>query len=212
MAAIVSAKHVANPSLQRSSLLSGDTLALNALNGAAYHLNEIKRILAIAEGEWRDNKFDTPTQLVDSKATNALIWHTRSVFWELVGVSDMLLQWANARFKLGFQESQVWWRNMKDRQAGTDNDLWLHVRSIIETERESAWYFEVATYRNFSHRSPFSFTTIISRSKGPVGIFLEPARVGAVYDDIRTQLGAYIEAMKDFGGKVFLARLADDQT
>jgi hypothetical protein len=52
MAAIMPAKHIANPSLARSSLLSGDTLALNALNGAAYHLNEIKRILAIAEGEW----------------------------------------------------------------------------------------------------------------------------------------------------------------
>jgi hypothetical protein len=212
MEATVPAKHAANPSLQRSSLLSGDTLALNALNGAAHHLNEIKRILAIAEGEWSDNKFDTPTKLLDSKATNAVTWHTRSVFWELVGVSDMLLQWANARFELGLQESQVRWSDMKNRQAVIDNDLWLHIRSIIETEMESAWYFEVATYRNFSHRSHLSLTTIISRTRGPVDIFLEPARVGAVYDDIRTQLGAYIEAMKDFGGKVFLARVVDDQT
>lgn len=161
----------------------------------------------MAESKWTPKDFDLPNKLLDSKNTNQLIWHTRSVFWELVGVSDMLLQWANTRFGLGLQESQVRWSDMEKRPAKVDNDLWLNVQNIINNEMESAWSFEVKTYRNFSHVSLLIPSSVISKTKGPIGIYLEPARVGALPQDIRLQLDSYIQAMRDFGGKVFSAKL-----
>jgi hypothetical protein len=100
-------KHKRNPALCRSSLLDGSQLALSFLNGAAYHLKRISAILDEAERVWWEAPDFEKGKLLTSHEINEVLWHLRSFFWELVGVFDLILQWANERFHLGVPEDKV---------------------------------------------------------------------------------------------------------
>lgn len=190
-----------HPMLRRLPVLDGRTLAASAHTGAAYHLHQITQLLnsagRIAEAWTGDDHPPFLTQV----EVNQVHWHLRSYFWELVGVFDLVLQWANDRFQLGVEESRVKWGSMRT-VAGVDQSEWSRVHLLLTEAWNSEWYFETRTYRNFSHRS-FLATTALIPKHGRPHLMLEPARDGQYYEDIRDHLPKYLSAMKLLSAQVF---------
>lgn len=199
--------HKPHPMMRRLPILDGRTLAASALTGATYHLHQITGLLNSA-GElaeaWTGEEH--PTFLSQSQI-NQVHWHLRSFFWELVGAFDLALQWANDRFQLGLEEHNVMWRLIPG-DAGIDQHEWDRVHSCLINVWDSEWYFEVRTFRNFSHRS-FLTTTALIPKRGKPQLMLEPAREGQCYEDIRDHLPKYLDAMRQLSGQIF-APLAGD--
>jgi hypothetical protein len=192
-----------NPALRRSSLLDGGQLALSALNGAAYHLNRISEILDDAERVWWEAPDFDKGRLLTSHDINEMLWHLRSFFWELVGVFDLMLQWANERFHLGVPENKVKWRTIKSAQSAVNDPAWTTALNILSDAWDSAWYFDVRTYRNFAHRSFLHLESLIPRQPGKVIVALEAARENAPpCADIRDELPKYVAAMRELGETV----------
>ena len=197
--------HKPNPSLRRTGLFSGSQLALSSLNGANYHLTRIKQILDEAERVWWSAPDFEDSQFLASRDVNEVLWHLRSFFWELIGVFDLMLQWANEHFQLGLSEDQVKWNTIRQAQPKSNNPTWMETRRVLREAWDSAWCFDVRTYRNFSHRSFLHLTTLIPRQPGKIIVAMEAARDNApMCADIRDELPKYVEAVRVLGGKVFL--------
>jgi hypothetical protein len=193
-----------NPALCRSSLLDGSQLALSSLNGAAYHLKRLSEILDEAERVWWEAPDFEKGKLLTSHEINEVLWHLRSFFWELVGVFDLMLQWTNEHFHLGVPEDKVKWRTIKSAQSKVNAPAWPTALNILSDARDSAWYFDVRTYRNFAHRSFLHLASLIPRQTGKIIVALEAARENApLCADIRDELPKYVAAMRELGGKVF---------
>ncbi|MGH7847429.1 MAG: hypothetical protein ACREQW_19960 [Candidatus Binatia bacterium] len=124
---------------------------------------------------------------------------------------DMMLQWVNEYFELGLAEDDVSWRRIRNAQSRT-NPAWLETRQILSETWDSAWYFDVRTYRNFSHRSFLHLQTLIPREPGKIIVAMEAARDNApMCADIREELPKYIEAMRLLGGRVFFPKGHSDK-
>lgn len=137
--------HLKNPSLFRLPIYDGKDLALTALNGAAHHRGSIREVLDAAQRQWAaSGDFDSPQGLVLD--TKKLIWHTRSFFWELFAVSDMILHWSNTKYALGLEESQVRWEDLRKRKSPINRATWRKVRDVIADYRSQAIFFEIKTY------------------------------------------------------------------
>jgi hypothetical protein len=175
---------------------------MSSLNGASYHLTRITQILDEAEPiSWQDPDFDNG-KFLSGREVNEVLWHLRSFFWKLVGAFDMMLQWVNEYFELGLAEDDVSWRRIRNAQSRT-NPAWLETRQILSETWDIAWYFDVRTYRNFSHRSFLHPQTLIPREPGKIIVAMEAACDNApMRADIREELPKYTEAMRLLGGRV----------
>ncbi|MDM8359013.1 hypothetical protein [Pandoraea communis] len=128
--------------------------------------------------------------------------HLRSFFWELCGAWDLLQQWVNTAFRLGYPEEKVTMTVI--RQAKSDVTGWTEVKNILETAFESEWHFEVRAYRNTAHRTYFSMTEISLPTKGLSWINLPAARKGQAnhFEGIVRQLSEYLNRMLEVGQKI----------
>jgi hypothetical protein len=142
--------------------------------------------------------------------TNRVHWLLRSYFWELVGAFDMMLQWANDRFARGIPEHDVRWAKMP-KTAMPEPKVWERVRAALKAAWDSEWFFEVRTYRNFSHRSFLHLTALIPKKGGKPQVMLEHARTGQkYYEDLRIQLPKYLDATRALGAILFQSLEPDD--
>ncbi len=189
-------EHKQHKGLKRLPVIDGWTLINSAITGASYHQYQIKSLLDSFEQRIPISKDDWPR--LSNNETNLLHWHLRDFFWELVGAYDLLLQWSNERFALGHQEDKIFWNKIRNTDhAEVDKELWNKVKSCLQQAMNSEWYFEIKTYRNFSHRS-FLNITVLTPKNGTPQIFLEPAREGQNYEDIRISLHNYLDKFKSF--------------
>lgn len=186
--------------------LTGTKLALSSLNGADYHLTRIVRILDKAEHTWWQNPDFDNGKFLTGEDVNEVLWHLRSFFWELVGVFDMMLQWANEHFELGLSEDKVSWKTIRNSKSRM-NPAWVETLRALTAAWDSDWYFDVRTYRNFSHRSYLVPQTVIPREPGKIIVALQAARLNApICADIRVELPKYVAAMRQLGGIVFFPK------
>lgn len=200
-----------NPQLRRKASLSGDQLALSSLNGASYHLAKITQILDQAEAVWSRDPDRQNRQLLTPKAVNEILWHLRSFFWELVGAFDLMLQWSNEHFQLELSEANVEWRTVQDATSSSEHPSWIKVRQTLRDAWRSDWYFDVRTYRNFSHRSFLTLTTLTPTDPSQrIIVAMEAARENApMCADIRNELPQFVEAMRALGARVFLSHFEE---
>lgn len=200
--------HQSHKMMRRLSVLDGSTLAHSALTGATYHLDQINQLLKTATEAIKDWTGNEHPPFMNQDQINQIHWHLRSFFWELVGVFDLMLQWANESFQLGLDEHRVTWSTLPE-QSGINQDVWTRLRSVLSDAWESEWYFEVRTYRNFAHRSFLHLTAIVPKRGNPE-LMLEHAREGQVYyEDVRKHLPKYLDAMRRLGEEVFAKRTTD---
>jgi hypothetical protein len=199
----MTARHKAHRMMKRLGVLDGTALALSAFNGASYHLDRITEVINRAEERAVEAADGVNHPLfLNATEVNEVHWQVRSFFWELVGAFDMMLQWVNERFYLGLEEGQVTWARIPTR-ADKDQVEWDRVRKILEIAWDSEWYFEVRTYRNFSHRSFLMLTSLVP-TRGRPQLFLEHAREGQpYYEDVRVHLKRYLVAVQSLGADVF---------
>jgi hypothetical protein len=172
-----------------------------ALEGAAYHLDRIRRLLAsqALQTNWRN---DPNLEVARQRALNAqqshFCWHLRAFFWELVATFDTMLQWANRSFDLGLLESQVRWSDIQNRSSPTRPTEWATTRQDLQTLYESELFWEITQYRNFAHRA---FTLVHSglpvEGRGVAFTFLEPVRQGQRdVQLIESHLTSYLNHMR----------------
>ena len=170
----------------------------SAIHAAENHLSTIKGILAPYDGPPSSGKQQQPT----GGEVFEIQCRIRSFFWELYGAYDLILQWANVVYELRLDESEVGARSVRSAQSGVSG--WEKVRSILNDTWNTPWFFEVRTYRNFSHRSLLGYTALVSKERGLLSVFLPSARVGQEpYQDLREQLQVYVHEMLLVGKKLF---------
>ncbi|MNR16198.1 hypothetical protein D3C85_1327850 [compost metagenome] len=197
--------HKENPALRRSAALTGSQLALSSLTGARYHLATITRILDTVETGWRSASDRENRPPFAARQSDELHWHLRSFFWELVGVFDLMLQWSNEHFKLKLSEDRVSWKTVQDATSSIGHPSWPTVRQALRDAWDSEWYFDVRTYRNFSHRSFLRLQALVPTDPSErVLVAIDAARENApMCADVRDELPRFVEAMRELGASVF---------
>lgn len=185
-----SSKHQRTPAWQASASLrplhNADHLALArvAVEGAENHLTIISDLLKAGE----------PTN------TKELHWRTRAVFWELIGAWDLFMMWANDKYRLGMQASEV--DTYGVFSARKDAPGWRLARRVLSEAKASSWYFELREYRNFAHRSFLNMQGMHIQNTGEHLTFLLPARVGQDHIPLVAHLSIYVTSMLKLGAKL----------
>lgn len=185
-----------HPAIKHKQFANTDELAHIALIGGRYHLECIRYLL----------KPDTKTRIALSTPdqVNRFHWHLRSLYWELVGVWDLLLQWSNAYFDFSKAAGEVRWPLPK--RAKRHQKEWERIYKELETAYDSDWLYEIRMYRNHAHRS------FVNGSRLPPTypdgretlVILEPVRDGQPEcSDVREQLLCYVDNMHLLCRKIF---------
>jgi hypothetical protein len=135
--------------------------AKSAFRGADFHLNRIKKLLnhPLMQHPPESDSIDEETRQKIENSWNAIHWHTRSFFWELVAVFDTLLRWANSRYDLGANSFYDFkWRDDQRKTgffyatAHNDVDEWADKRKIMDEIWKEEWFQDVRKFRNYAHQ------------------------------------------------------------
>ena len=79
-------------------------------------------------------------------------FHVRAFFWELTAVFDAVVRWAYKEYALRADSFyDLKWAKLYPQESAVDG--WKMKRDQINTIWTSDWFFEVRTYRNYSHES-----------------------------------------------------------
>jgi len=152
---------------------------------------------------WEEDKtLDERTKAERGAESNAFHRHLRALLWELVASFDTILQWANQEYQLGVDEHLVKFTALP-AIAGRKQQEWDKKRALLEEAWNSAWYFEVRAYRNFTHRAfPNVTAVIVSEAAGDRAIHVDlfPVRRGQPeHVPIQDHLRSYLEKMQELG-------------
>lgn len=183
-----------------------DQEAHEAFESAKHHLATIKEL--VMSPQMIEEKRDHHVRLFRR--------HVRSFFWELVSTFDTILCWANRRYSLGINECDVDWSSIKAKakKGAKDQDDWDKKFALLQSTKNSPWFFEVSQYRNFAHRAHlFAVTEYAEKRNGDTVEYeikatrLEPAREGQYeYLEIVQQLSGYLEEMRGLGEAIFAVK------
>lgn len=159
--------------------------AQGALHAARYHLEKIRYLVKQPgiQTMWKEDKdLDQMTRRRLQRQVNIFHFHVRAFFWELVATMDIMVERAK-------------------RKSGRGK--WKKVFPVLETARNSEWFYEVDRYRNFLHRA-FHFIQMEFGKERTEDryklkrVFMTPARVGQKqYVYIEDQLSNYWEKMRN---------------
>jgi hypothetical protein len=145
----------------RNNAVTYQSYANAAFRGADFHLNTIESILKHPVMQPSADSTDSIDQAISEqarRAQDALVWHTRGFFWELIAVFDTVLRWANERYGLGANSYYDFkWKGDKkkpglcDATPQHDPSEWATKKEIIEGIWAEQWFKDVREFRNYAH-------------------------------------------------------------